>query len=89
MKPKKPLTDKNGEVRPLTKADIDLFRPAQEVVSPHMMEMIQKQARGRPKKTEPKQQVTLRLDTDVIEHFRALGPGWQTRINAALRDFLH
>jgi uncharacterized protein (DUF4415 family) len=41
--------------------------------------------RGRPPSDNPKQQVTLRLDADVIEHFAAGGPGWQTRINAALR----
>jgi uncharacterized protein (DUF4415 family) len=33
----------------------------------------------------PKQQVTLRLDPDVIDAFRSGGPGWQSRINAALR----
>lgn len=33
----------------------------------------------------PKRQVTLRLDQDVIEAFRASGAGWQARINAALR----
>ncbi|MBY9062874.1 BrnA antitoxin family protein [Sphingomonas yunnanensis] len=32
-----------------------------------------------------KPQVTLRLDPDVVERFRADGPGWQRRINAALR----
>ena len=32
-----------------------------------------------------KEQVTLRIDQDVIGHFRAAGPGWQARINAALR----
>jgi uncharacterized protein (DUF4415 family) len=26
----------------------------------------------------------VRLDPDVVEHFRATGPGWQTRINVAL-----
>ncbi|MBO0755507.1 MAG: BrnA antitoxin family protein [Bradyrhizobiaceae bacterium] len=40
---------------------------------------------GRPKSDDPKQPVKLRLDTDVIAHFRAGGRGWQTRINAALR----
>ena len=29
--------------------------------------------------------VSLRLDADVLEHFQAAGPGWQERINAALR----
>jgi uncharacterized protein (DUF4415 family) len=40
--------------------------------------------RGRPKLERPKQAVKLRLDQDVLDHFRASGPGWQTRINATL-----
>lgn len=40
---------------------------------------------GRPKLERPKRRVTLRLDDDVVERFRADGPGWQSRINAALR----
>ena len=32
-----------------------------------------------------KEMVTLRLDRDVLEHFQDDGPGWQDRINAALR----
>jgi uncharacterized protein (DUF4415 family) len=41
---------------------------------------------GRPLQGEqPKQQVTLRLDADVLARFRAEGPGWQSRINAILR----
>ena len=43
---------------------------------------------GRPPKNNPKKQVTLRLDPDVIEKFRATGKGWQTRINAELRKAL-
>jgi uncharacterized protein (DUF4415 family) len=42
-----------------------------------------------PKKTVAipgvKEQVTLRIDQDVLEHFQSGGPGWQDRINAALR----
>lgn len=33
-----------------------------------------------------REQVTLRIDQDVLELFRADGPGWQDRINAALRE---
>jgi uncharacterized protein (DUF4415 family) len=40
---------------------------------------------GRPRMANPKQAVKLRLDADLLAHFRATGPGWQTRINAALR----
>ncbi len=39
---------------------------------------------GRPKKDAPKKAVSIRLDPDVLAHFRATGPGWQSRINAAL-----
>ena len=40
--------------------------------------------RGRPPLKSPKQAIKLRLDAEVVEHFRDTGPGWQTRINAAL-----
>ena len=40
---------------------------------------------GRPKKVAPKEAVNIRLDPDVLAHFRAGGAGWQSRINAALR----
>ena len=42
--------------------------------------------RGRPKSEKPKVSTTLRLDADVLEHFRRSGAGWQTRINLALRS---
>lgn len=41
--------------------------------------------RGRPPIDHAKRAVSLRLDPDVIDWFRDSGPGWQTRINAALR----
>jgi uncharacterized protein (DUF4415 family) len=44
--------------------------------------------RGRPKADMPKKQVTLRLDADVLDNLRSTGPGWQTRVNAALREWL-
>lgn len=40
---------------------------------------------GRPNKIDAKVSVTLRLDRDIVERFKAAGSGWQTRINAALR----
>ncbi len=43
---------------------------------------------GRPPKENPKKQVTLRLDPEVLERFRAMGKGWQSRINKALRESL-
>jgi uncharacterized protein (DUF4415 family) len=44
-------------------------------------------ARG-PQKKPTKRLVSLRLDPDVIDRFRATGPGWQARINDTLRSHL-
>ena len=42
--------------------------------------------RGRPPLGDrAKGVVTIRLDADVLESYRALGTGWQTQINADLR----
>jgi len=41
--------------------------------------------RGRPKADVTKVSTTIRLDPEVIEAFKADGPGWQSRINEALR----
>ena len=47
-------------------------------------------ARGQrgPQKAPVKERVGLRLDRDVLEHFRQGGPGWQGRINAVLADYV-
>ena len=44
--------------------------------------------RGRPLGSGTKTQVTLRLDADVVDKFRASGDGWQTRINDALKSWV-
>ena len=54
----------------------------------HYGETLIRRGRGRPALDAPKKLVSLRLDQDVIERFRADGPGWQSRINAALRQHL-
>jgi uncharacterized protein (DUF4415 family) len=40
---------------------------------------------GRPRSANPKLALKLRIDPDIVEYFRATGPGWQTRINDTLR----
>jgi uncharacterized protein (DUF4415 family) len=40
---------------------------------------------GRPKSANPKVHQTLRLDPDIVAHFKSGGAGWQTRMNDALR----
>lgn len=49
-----------------------------------------KRGRGRPPlpQGEKKVPVKVRYDQDIIEAFRSTGPGWQTRMNKALRQFL-
>ena len=44
--------------------------------------------RGRPPLATPKVPTTIRLSQDVIDHFKAAGRGWQTRIDNALRDWI-
>ncbi len=56
---------------PLTDAELSQFKPM----------------RGRPLGSGKKEQVTLRLDTQILDQFRATGNGWQTRINDALLDW--
>jgi uncharacterized protein (DUF4415 family) len=46
-----------------------------------------RRGRGRPAGSD-KESTTIRLDRDILDSFRAQGPGWQTRINAALREWL-
>jgi uncharacterized protein (DUF4415 family) len=54
-------------------------------------EQIMARRAGRPAgtvKATPKVSTTIRLSPDVVQAFRAAGDGWQTRIDAALRDWL-
>lgn len=44
--------------------------------------------RGRPRSENPKVPINIRLSPDVVERFRATGPGWQSRIDAALKQWL-
>ena len=62
-------------------------KTAQQVLGAEFIEGI-KRGRGRPAGSvaaQTKEQVTLRLDPDVLHALRATGRGWQTRINDLLR----
>jgi uncharacterized protein (DUF4415 family) len=41
-----------------------------------------------PNKNPTKEQIAIRFDRDVLSAFRSSGPGWQTRMNAALEEWL-
>ena len=47
-----------------------------------------RRARGRPAGSGVKEQVAIRFDREVLDAFRASGAGWQTRMNAALKEWL-
>lgn len=47
-----------------------------------------KRPRGRPMSKEPKVFTAIRLDADLLATFKATGKGWQTRVNAALRQYV-
>ncbi len=49
---------------------------------------VARKRRGRPAGSGTKEQVAIRLDHDVLAAFRTGGPGWQTRMNEALKDWL-
>jgi len=47
-----------------------------------------KRPRGRPKADETKVFTAIRLDADLLAAFKSTGKGWQTRVNAALRQYI-
>jgi uncharacterized protein (DUF4415 family) len=69
-----------------TAEDFARARPASEVLPPEAAAALMKRGRGRPAGSD-KERVTLRIDRDTLDRFRAAGPGWQTRINEALRKY--
>ena len=59
-----------------------------ELLGEQLAATMLKPKRGRPVLAEPKQHVNIRLDADVLNAFKRRGPGWQTRLNSALREWL-
>ena len=87
MTKRTPLIDADGEVRELTAADLRRFKPAEQVLPPELLKVMGIKPRG-PQKAPTKQATTIRLSPDVMAAFKATGTGWQTRIDAALKDWL-
>lgn len=85
MPSSKPLIDSKGEVRALTAADMKRLRRASVVLPDTLLTKLK--ARG-PQRAPTKERITIRLSPDVVRRFRATGDGWQTRVDAALEDWL-
>ena len=81
----KPLTDAKGNVRELSVADLKGMRPAREALPESLRATLG--LRG-PQKSPVKERITIRLSPDVVKRFRATGQGWQTRVDAALQEWL-
>lgn len=91
---------REARARGETRSDVERLRreaaaemePAPDEDSPDasvlMREAVARRRAGRPPGSGTKEQVAIRLDRDVLAAFRAEGPGWQTRLNAALREWL-
>lgn len=74
-----------------TEEDFARAKRAADVLPPEILAAFGKGKRGRPigsTKPDAKKSITLRLDPDVIEGWKRSGPGWQTRMNEALRAAL-
>jgi uncharacterized protein (DUF4415 family) len=66
-----------------TDADFAAARPA-SALPPEILAAFPRTKAGRPAGSD-KERITIRIDKDTLDRFRATGPGWQTRINEALR----
>ncbi|MDP3896633.1 MAG: BrnA antitoxin family protein [Mesorhizobium sp.] len=69
--------------RPRTYEELAGARPLADAL-PELHASIQR-ARGRPVTGKARQVVSIRLDPEVVEKFKATGPGWHKRINDVLK----
>jgi uncharacterized protein (DUF4415 family) len=66
------------DARELSVQELSQMRPYSEL----------RKQRGRPKSAVHKTPVMVRLDPEIVEFFRGGGPGWQTRMNKALAEYV-
>lgn len=91
--PRKPNPELVDDDTPELSAEwFEKAKPAAEVLhrlvgKKNAVELL-KPKRGRPPLENPKEHVNIRLDADILLAFKSQGPGWQTRVNSALREWL-
>ena len=87
---KKPLTNKDGEVRELTRKDINKMRSAGEVLPADLADVLPKRKIGQrgPQKQPTKVSVTVRYSPEVVKYFKDTGTGWQTRMDDILKKWI-
>jgi uncharacterized protein (DUF4415 family) len=88
-KKRKPDPTRTDRTNPeWTESDFARARPAREMLPKILPKEVAERLlrpRGRPKTGNAKKLVSLRLSTAVLDHFKATGAGWQTRIDETLR----
>lgn len=72
------------DAQPLTEEELSRMRPAIEVHPEFVIRHIR--SRGRPPTGAAKKLISLRVDTEIVDHFAEGGPGWQTRMVEVLRQ---
>lgn len=78
-----PTEQEDAEILQGISTDPDTFNPTDQQLS-----KLQPIKRGRPFSVHTKERITIRLSSDVLQAFRSTGVGWQTRIDAALKEWL-
>ena len=79
-----PTPEEDARIQAGIKADPDAYS-----LSDQEWEHVKPHARiGRPKAEVTKERITIRLSRDLVMQFRATGEGWQTRMDAALRQYI-
>lgn len=79
------MIDSDPDAPEATDEQLGQAKPFAELF-PVLAEAMRRNAVGRPKAENPKVAVSLRLDPEIVARFKASGPGWQTRMNDALRE---
>ncbi|MBI5450799.1 MAG: BrnA antitoxin family protein [Gammaproteobacteria bacterium] len=90
-KPKKPNPELISDDAP--ELDSEWFKhagPAEKVLPSELLAVLPKRRPGQrgPQKKAPKVSVNLRLSPEVVDRFRSSGPGWQKRVDEALKEWL-
>ena len=81
-KPVVPTAAEDAAIQAGIAADPDTFELTREALS--RMQPLRRV--GRPRLDHPKALMTMRVDADVLQSIKASGEGWQTRVNALLRE---
>ena len=86
----KPLTNKAGRVRELTRKDIREMRSASEVLPAELLGVLPKRTVGQRghQKAPTKVSITLRYSPEVVRYFKETGKGWQIRMDEALKEWI-